>query len=134
VDGAKEGTQTLAEIEARAGDEKDFERTWRSLGGGELATLIYTSGTTGPPKAVELTHENLLWQTRMIDSLFPIRPAGRLLSYLPMAHLADRCGSHYASLVSGASITFVADIAQVLAALVEVRPTSWVPFRAYGRS
>ena len=61
----------------------------------------------------------------MIDSLFPVEPAGRLISYLPMAHLADRCASHYASLLSGASITFVGDISQVLAALIEVRPTAW---------
>jgi len=115
----------LAELESAGEDGCDFEGSWRAVTGDDVATLIYTSGTTGPPNAVELTHENLLWQARLLDHVFPVRPAGRLISYLPMAHLADRCASHYGSLISGSSITFVSDISQVLAAVVEVRPTAW---------
>jgi long-subunit acyl-CoA synthetase (AMP-forming) len=91
----------------------------------DVATLIYTSGTTGPPKAVELTHENLMWELRIVQLVYPQRAAGRGVSYLPMAHLADRATSHYDSLVTGACVTFVADLANLFPALVEVHPTIW---------
>jgi len=125
LDGDFAGARSAAELEAPAPPDFDFEASWRAVGGDDVATLIYTSGTTGPPKAVELTHENLLNQVRMLDQLFPLQPAGRGVSYLPMAHLADRCASHYPALISGASITFVGDIAQVFQALTETRPTVW---------
>ncbi|HXR27962.1 MAG TPA: AMP-binding protein [Solirubrobacteraceae bacterium] len=125
VDDARPGARLLADLEADGRGAFDLRHSLRTVGAEDVATLIYTSGTTGPPKAVELTHRNLLWQARMLDAVLPLRPAGRLISYLPMAHLADRCASHYSSLLSGSSITFVSDLSQVLAALVEVHPTAW---------
>jgi long-chain acyl-CoA synthetase len=125
ADGAAPGARALAELEADPAGDFDLSEALDSIAPEDVATLIYTSGTTGPPKAVELTHANLLAELRMLDEWFPMRPAGRAVSYLPMAHLADRCASHYGSLVSGAAITFVADIAQVLGAVIEVRPTAW---------
>ena len=125
VDGPVAGAHRLAELEAPAGDDGfDFEASWRAVTADDVATLIYTSGTTGPPKAVELTHRSLLDETRLVDLVTPLRPGGRVVSYLPMAHLADRY-IHYTCLVSGSTATFVADLTQVLAAVVEVRPTSW---------
>jgi len=114
----------LTDLEAGGGEGFDFERAWRAVTGGDVATLIYTSGTTGPPKAVELTHENLMWQLRLVDRVFSVKPAGRRMSYLPMAHLADRL-SHYFSVVSGASVTCVSDVMQAVAALSDTRPTTW---------
>ena len=125
IDAAVDGAATAAELERAAPDGFDFEASWRAVRNEDVATLIYTSGTTGPPKAVELTHANLLCQMRMLDQLFPTRPAGRAVSYLPMAHLADRWAAHYTALVAGTSVTFVADMAQVFAAVVETRPTAW---------
>ena len=42
-----------------------------------------------------------------------------------MAHLADRTIAHYQAIVTGASVTFVPEVTQVIGALVEVRPTFW---------
>ena len=123
--GARRGARPLTDLEAGREGGFDFERTWQAVTGEDVATLIYTSGTTGPPKAVELTHENLLWQARLIDRVSPLKPGGRAISYLPMAHLADRYGSQYASMVSGTAVTFVSDISQLGAALIDVRPTAW---------
>ncbi|HTX93842.1 MAG TPA: AMP-binding protein [Mycobacterium sp.] len=125
VDGPVAGAHDLAELElAGAADGFDFETGWRAVAPDDVATLIYTSGTTGPPKAVELTHRSLLDEARLVDRVTPAQPGGRVISYLPMAHLADRF-VHYGCLVSGATSTFVADLTQVLAAVIEVRPTSW---------
>ncbi len=125
LDGAAPGARPFAELEADRTDSFDFESAWRRVRGEDVATLIYTSGTTGPPKAVELTHENLLSEARLLDRMFPVEAAGRSISYLPMAHLADRGTGYYGSLVSGSSVTFVSELAQVFGAVTEVRPTVW---------
>ena len=61
----------------------------------------------------------------MVDAMFPMRPAGRRVSYLPMAHLADRGYAHYGALLSGSEVIFVADIAQVIPAVAQFHPTVW---------
>ena len=104
-------------------DGFDFERTWLSVTPDDVATLIYTSGTTGPPKAVEVTHANVLAEFRAIFQLHPFRAGGRLVSWLPLAHLADRAAAHYPSLVSGASVTCVPEVRQAVVALPQIRPT-----------
>lgn len=94
-----------------------------------LATLIYTSGTTGPPKAVMLTHENLVWTGHRTMELVQAHPklangvAGlRLVSYLPMAHIAERNTSHYGPAGYGQTVTCCPDTAQLGQYLREVKP------------
>jgi long-subunit acyl-CoA synthetase (AMP-forming) len=48
---------------------------------------------------------------------------GRLISYLPTAHIADRFGSHYAAILFGHSVTCCPDPRRVGQLLPEVRPT-----------
>jgi long-subunit acyl-CoA synthetase (AMP-forming) len=60
---------------------------------------------------------------RAIDAVHPIRPQGRVISWLPLAHLADRAVAHYLSLLSGATVTCVTDPRAAVAALPQVRPT-----------
>jgi long-chain acyl-CoA synthetase len=105
-------------------DPPDFEATWRAVAPGDVATLIYTSGTTGPPKGVQLSHANLMWSLNAVSAIVTMRPAGRVISYLPCAHLADRYFGHYWSFASGSTITSVDDPANLVAALRDVRPTS----------
>jgi long-chain acyl-CoA synthetase len=124
VDEAPQGIRPLTDLEVGGQNGFDFERAWRAVTGGDVATLIYTSGTTGPPKAVELTHKNLLWQLRLLDRVFPLKSEGRGMSYLPMAHLVDRA-THYSSMITGASVTCVSDVREAVAALPDVRPTAW---------
>src|SRR4051794_9745788 len=56
VDGGREthGTMSLADLEARAEPDFDFEGAWRAVEPDDVLCLIYTSGTTGPPKGVQL--------------------------------------------------------------------------------
>ena len=50
----------------------------------DLATLVYTSGTTANPKAVMLSHENLLWTAKaLLSSEIDLRKEDRTISYLP---------------------------------------------------
>lgn len=90
----------------------------------QLATLIYTSGTTGPQKGVELTHAGMLTQLRGVHAAIPLPGLGRQVSFLPSAHVADRWTSHYSGFMAYAnSVTCVADMAALPAALVQTRPT-----------
>jgi long-chain acyl-CoA synthetase len=123
VDGPVGDLQPLSELDQTDFEEAEFEALWQSVASDDLLTLVYTSGTTGPPKGVELTHSSMLADWSLVQAVVPTRQCGRLLSYLPMAHLADRLCTHYAALLSGSTVTFVADARDLSAAMVEVRPT-----------
>jgi long-chain-fatty-acid--CoA ligase ACSBG len=52
---------------------------------------IYTSGTTGDPKAVMITHDNIVWESTCALSLLPDSlktGEQRCVSYLPLSHVA----------------------------------------------
>jgi long-chain acyl-CoA synthetase len=124
VDADLTGARTLAELEsAPAPAGFDFDASWRSITAEAPITLIFTSGTTGEPKGVQHTHSSILYMLRSLDQVAPVSAGGRVLSFLPMAHIAERFISHYSSMAFGYSITTVADIKAVGAALPEVRPT-----------
>jgi long-chain acyl-CoA synthetase len=90
----------------------------------DLATMIYTSGTTGPPKGVMLTHRNICWTVECLRRALPFDDyAGkRIISYLPMAHIAERMTSHYAGAFLGYEVTTCPDPTGVLPYLTHVRP------------
>jgi long-chain acyl-CoA synthetase len=89
----------------------------------DLATVIYTSGTTGPPKGVMLDHANICWTVdRLLDTL-DFSPDGyRIVSYLPMAHIAERITTHYSGMVCAYEVTMCPDIRQLGAVLAAARP------------
>jgi long-subunit acyl-CoA synthetase (AMP-forming) len=126
VEGASAGTTDLEEMTAAGDPAFDFDGTWRAVTSADVATLIYTSGTTGPPKGVELTHDNLVWTGKTWAEITDQPTDGRLMSYLPMAHLADRVVSHYLAMLTGACITCVADPKAAVPAVAETRPTLWL--------
>ena len=88
-----------------------------------MLTLIYTSGTTGPPKGVQLTHDNLVAAVQAFDEVIAFPADGRVISWLPMAHIAERACSHYLPMMLGFTTTDCPDPRQVVAYLPEVRPT-----------
>ncbi len=109
-----------------SGGEFDIEAAAVAVRPDDLVTLIYTSGTTGPPKGVQLSHANVTSMLRSIHDVWPLTPGGRLLSYLPHAHIADRWASHYSGLMTyGASVTDLAELAELIPATMQVRPTLW---------
>ena len=90
----------------------------------DLATVIYTSGTTGPPKGVMITHANVVWTAEsMLRAMHGIEIEGsRLISYLPMAHIAERLTSHYLGLAAGYEVTTCPEATLVAKYLPDVRP------------
>jgi long-chain acyl-CoA synthetase len=111
------------DVEAQAPEGFDFEAAWRAIEPDDVLTLIYTSGTTGPPKGVQLTHSNLLSAVRGFDEVIAFPDDGRVISWLPMAHIAERNCSQYLPMVLGFTTTDCPDARQVVAYLPEVHPT-----------
>ncbi len=90
----------------------------------DLATLIYTSGTTGPSKGVMLDHANLCWTVECLRRAFDLDEfAGkRVVSYLPMAHIAERVVSHYSMMFLGYEVSCCPDPTQFAVYAGEVKP------------
>jgi long-subunit acyl-CoA synthetase (AMP-forming) len=88
-------------------------------------TLLYTSGTTGNPKGVVLTHHNVLFGTGSTHLAGTVPEELRSISYLPLAHIAERMLTIYIPVHEAAHIYFCADQKQVLATLQAVQPTSF---------
>jgi long-subunit acyl-CoA synthetase (AMP-forming) len=125
VDGeAPEGVLTLDEVVADPDPDFDAEAAVARIGPQDVLTIIYTSGTTGPPKGVQLSHRNLLAAVDQAEQLIDLPPDGRVISWLPSAHVAERNAHHYLPIVYGLQVTCCPNPREILGYLPEVRP-SW---------
>jgi long-chain acyl-CoA synthetase len=90
----------------------------------DLATLIYTSGTTGPPKGVMLSQYNIVYTNDILLETIeePDISGWRVVSYLPMAHIAERMASHYNTLIVGSAVYCCPDFNDLSSYLRDVRP------------
>jgi long-chain acyl-CoA synthetase len=90
----------------------------------DLATVIYTSGTTGPPKGVMLTHQNVCWTIESLKECIGLTEfvGKRLVSYLPMAHIAERMTSHYQQSALGFEVSCCPDPGLIAQYAGEVHP------------
>jgi long-subunit acyl-CoA synthetase (AMP-forming) len=121
------GDLTLAELEAMTPPAgHDFAAGWRAVGPDAIGLIIYTSGTTGEPKGVEWTHGALLQNVRNVHTLSPASPHGRVISYLPMAHLFERWFSHYGQIGLGFTVTCVGDAKRLGEGLSAASPTRFI--------
>ncbi|HMC53455.1 MAG TPA: AMP-binding protein, partial [Acidimicrobiales bacterium] len=127
---APEGVMTWESLLARGrelyeADPKSFEHTWRAVGPEDTVSLIYTSGTTGPPKGVVYSHNNILWTLESVQRFWAIEPQV-LVSYLPLAHVAERFTSQWRGIALGHEVWLCPDPNLLLQFLVEARPTFFV--------
>jgi long-chain acyl-CoA synthetase len=92
---------------------------------GDPLALLYTSGTTGNPKGVLLTHRNILYEIAAVDAMGIVVPRVRWVSYLPLAHIAERMFSIYAPIHVVGHVHFCPDAAQLVRVIGNVRPTAF---------
>ncbi len=123
VDGeAPDGTLSLGEVEG-ADPSFDVAGAAAEVGPDDVLTLIYTSGTTGPPKGVQLSHHNIMVSAKAIEEIIPLDPGGRLISWLPAAHIAERMAHHYIPTIYAGTVTCCPNPREVVSFLPQVRPT-----------
>jgi long-subunit acyl-CoA synthetase (AMP-forming) len=122
VEGAHTKALCWDELLAAAPAGFDVSTAAAGVSGDDLATLIYTSGTTGAPKGVELTHRNVMAQCAALIDAFALGARQRAISWLPMAHIAERLCTHYIPMRLGWSVTCLADPRRVAELLPDVRP------------
>ncbi|OPX11946.1 long-chain fatty acid--CoA ligase [Mycobacterium sp. AT1] len=105
--------------------EFNFETTWRAVQPDDVLTLIYTSGTTGSPKPVELTHRSMVAEVQLTAEVLEFKVGDRVPSALPMAHAAQRWGTHYNAMAFGLDVVCIDDLTTLAANLVAIQPDVW---------
>ncbi len=88
----------------------------------ELMTIPFTSGTTGMPKGVMQHHKSMLVPMQRAATAFKLSPNPRFLSYLPLAHIAERQLVWIQSLIHAGEVTFNEDLTTLLRDMAETRP------------
>jgi long-chain acyl-CoA synthetase len=89
-------------------------------------TLLYTSGTTANPKGVLITHANVLYEVAALEQAGATPIHARVVSYLPLAHIAERMLTLYLGVCHARHVYFCHDAAsQLLATLTAAKPTAF---------
>jgi long-chain acyl-CoA synthetase len=96
-----------------------------AIGPEDPVTLLYTSGTTGNPKGVPLTHHNVLYEVAAAASTGSVATEVRWVSYLPLAHIAERMFSIYLPVATAGHVHFCPQPTELVRLLGVVKPTSF---------
>lgn len=103
--------------------EAEFQQRMAGIAPDDVSSLVYTSGTTGPPKGVILSHRNLMATSIMgIQMVKRVTPEFKLISYLPLAHVAERGLSLLGPSLLGFAVYFAESLEKLPENLKEVRP------------
>jgi long-chain acyl-CoA synthetase len=122
VDGEHPQAYSLADLIEQGSPEFDFDGSWRAVMPTDLAVIVYTSGTTGTPKGVELSHGAILGNAQGLHAAIGTLHRARVISYLPMAHLAERQLSHYRAMAGAFEVITCPDPREIAAYVAAFNP------------
>ena len=108
-----------------AADPDVVTRRVAEITAADPVALLYTSGTTGNPKGVLLSHRNIGYELACAQGMGLIPDKARWVSYLPLAHIAERMFSIYLPIDTGTHVHFCPDTAQLLRVVTKVRPNGF---------
>ncbi|MEC5408529.1 AMP-binding protein [Paraburkholderia sp. MPAMCS5] len=92
----------------------------------DMATIIYTSGSTGRPKGVMHSFGGMFEYATRSGEFCGFTTHDRVLSYLPLAHTAERCFIECNVLRHGFHVFFNDSLATFAQDLVRARPTAFI--------
>ena len=72
----------------------------------DLAAFLFTSGTTGTPKAVMLSHENLVFDSHCVQAFMNVRPTDVFYAILPIHHAYTMLAVFIESMANGSNTVF----------------------------
>ncbi len=88
-----------------------------------LATIAYTSGSTGKPKGVMHSFRSMTAGMQGLQEIMGVTENDRMLSYLPLAHVAERAAVEVNSLYAGFHVYFAEKLETFQADIQRARPT-----------
>lgn len=107
--------------EIRTAGRNSFNSEVAKLVPEDIATIVFSSGSTGMPKAICLSHRNLVSTARAAYEHFGHLEA-RSLHWLPFAHMFGRIG-FYIDIVAGSETTFSRGVEFLREDIHDARPT-----------
>ncbi|MHB1432486.1 MAG: AMP-dependent synthetase/ligase [Streptosporangiaceae bacterium] len=117
---------TAAGQRAVGGQAGEVARRMAAIRPGDPVTLLYTSGTTGNPKGVIVTHASVLYEATSARMAGSAQMHVRWVSYLPLAHIAERMFTIYlATLLAGHTYFCHNATTDLVGTLGEVKPTAF---------
>ncbi|MCK5225721.1 MAG: AMP-binding protein, partial [Planctomycetes bacterium] len=75
----------------------------------DLATVIFSSGSSGRPKGVMLSHHNIISNIEALRIVIQIKPEDNLCGVLPFFHSFGFNCSLWLPLISGVSVSYIAN-------------------------
>ena len=102
----------------------------------DIFTIIYTSGTTGLPKGVVHNYRAASFACGVSVTEFDMTTRDKVVSFLPMSHVAERFMVELASIYAGGLVAFVESLDTFTKNIQEIQPTMffavprlWVKFQ-----
>ncbi len=88
----------------------------------EVGLIVFTSGSTGRPKAAMMSWRGLNRAAHGLNTALGCREGDRLVSYLPLCHMAEQMFSIHVPLRVGAQVNFAESLRTVQDDLREISP------------
>jgi long-chain acyl-CoA synthetase len=112
--------------EASSGREAaEVARRADAVGSADPVTMLYTSGTTANPKGVVITHGSVMYECKTAELGGNTMQGVRWVSYLPLAHIAERMFTLYLAAYSAGHTYFCHVPTDLIGVVGQVRPTAF---------